>query len=1054
MQFSNDNSNWSTAEAYATSKSWSLASGDGTKTVYAKFSDVAGNWSNAVSNTITLDTTPPSQPTINTVTSPTNTNSQTITGTKSTDAVSIVVTCSTATIGTVTYPTSTTWSCPLTNLTEGNNSISVTAQDAAGNQSAAATDGIFLNTAPPPSQPTINTVSSPTTVNSQTISGTKSTDATSIIVTCTTSTVGTVSYPTNTSWSCQLTSLTEGVNSITAIAQNSTGGQSTPATTSILLDTTAPAGTITINSGAQNTNSPFVTLNLSATDSGSGLSQMRFSNDGTNWSTAEAYATSKSWTLATGDGTKTVYAKFKDVVGNWSNPVSHTIILDTVAPVIAITSPANNFVATTQTIDVSGTINDNQATVTVNGVVATVSNGTFTANSVTLNVGQNTVTATAINSMENSTSASITVTCQPAVTLSITITSPANNTLVNTSTISVSGTVTDATASVTVNSISATITDNTFTATSVPLTEGANIITARAVKGTSTAQATINVKSDTTPPSIAISTPDNSSTTRSNIVSGRVSDDTQTVTVNGTTAELLSDFRFIARPALTEGANTITVQATDNAGNSNQSSVTITYNTQTPKVTITLPLDNSEQDISPINVQGTNTTGLLSILVNFSTALINNTNFTAQTVSLTSLKTVITASGYDANNNQFSDSILVTSPALDNYNLIKVSGDVTQGDPSCPAAGSNQILKVQLNNNDQPAPNKEIQFSITQGNGTLSSASSFTDANGQAQLTLTTDTSSTIINQVDCYPTNNPLLKATFSVASKPAQPSVLTKITDDSIAPVAGVTMPLIVKLTDLNNNPIEGETINFQVTQGIGTISSTVVATTEFGEAKVNLTCPTLASSLTQIQVSSNTNSLISATFNITTSASLTVTADDIIAKVNLNDSYIQDIKADITVTSDAPFLTPITQLKIWIKGNKQKVQEISPNPGVYIRPVIEGNVATMSKEIVSGDPTSNIYVVKIKKEGQTDEYPCIINYIDYSKGIILKTEYHISQGDFETTNISEYSDFVQIGNAWGYQSEVDKVYGGDSKLLYTTTRAYSNIQINTGIPDSEFQ
>jgi hypothetical protein len=56
MQFSNDNVTYSTPEAYGTTKSWTLSAGDGTKTVYAKFSDAAGNWSAPYSDTIDLIT--------------------------------------------------------------------------------------------------------------------------------------------------------------------------------------------------------------------------------------------------------------------------------------------------------------------------------------------------------------------------------------------------------------------------------------------------------------------------------------------------------------------------------------------------------------------------------------------------------------------------------------------------------------------------------------------------------------------------------------------------------------------------------------------------------------------------------------------------------------------------------------------------------------------------------------------------------------------------------------------------------------------------------------
>jgi hypothetical protein len=51
MKFSNDNLTWSTPEAFASSKWWSPTPGSGSKTIYIKFKDVAGNWSSAYSVT-------------------------------------------------------------------------------------------------------------------------------------------------------------------------------------------------------------------------------------------------------------------------------------------------------------------------------------------------------------------------------------------------------------------------------------------------------------------------------------------------------------------------------------------------------------------------------------------------------------------------------------------------------------------------------------------------------------------------------------------------------------------------------------------------------------------------------------------------------------------------------------------------------------------------------------------------------------------------------------------------------------------------------------------
>ncbi len=102
-------------------------------------------------------------------------------------------------------------------------------------------------------------------------------------------------------------------------------------------DATPPAGSFAINNGAASTNNASVTLTLNATDSQSGVSQMQFSNDNTTWSTAEPYAAAKSWTLAAGDGAKTVSAKFKDNAGNWSTAVSSFIQFDTLPPATSAT---------------------------------------------------------------------------------------------------------------------------------------------------------------------------------------------------------------------------------------------------------------------------------------------------------------------------------------------------------------------------------------------------------------------------------------------------------------------------------------------------------------------------------------------------------------------------------------------------------------------------------------------------------------------------------------------------------------------------------------------
>ncbi|MEW6681846.1 MAG: HYR domain-containing protein [Nitrospirota bacterium] len=60
MQFSNNNVTFSPLEPFATTRAWQLSPGEGQKTVYVRYTDVAGQLSPSLSDTIMLDTTPPS----------------------------------------------------------------------------------------------------------------------------------------------------------------------------------------------------------------------------------------------------------------------------------------------------------------------------------------------------------------------------------------------------------------------------------------------------------------------------------------------------------------------------------------------------------------------------------------------------------------------------------------------------------------------------------------------------------------------------------------------------------------------------------------------------------------------------------------------------------------------------------------------------------------------------------------------------------------------------------------------------------------------------------
>ncbi len=137
------------------------------------------------------------------------------------------------------------------------------------------------------------------------------------------------------------TTATSASHALSARARDLAGNTATAAALSVIVDNQAPTGSVVINGGAAATNSTSATLTLSAVDNAQPVTQMRLSNTGTSFSAAEAYATTKAWTLTTGAGTKTVYVQFKDTIGNWSGSSTDTITLDTAAPAVSGVGSSN-----------------------------------------------------------------------------------------------------------------------------------------------------------------------------------------------------------------------------------------------------------------------------------------------------------------------------------------------------------------------------------------------------------------------------------------------------------------------------------------------------------------------------------------------------------------------------------------------------------------------------------------------------------------------------------------------------------------------------------------
>jgi len=122
-----------------------------------------------------------------------------------------------------------------------------------------------------------------------------------------------------------------GAHSVEYYAVDNVGNIENTRTVTIQIDEIPPGPPdFTFNGGVTQTTQTLVTLNVTANDVGSGVSEMRLSGDGRkNWTPWEAYATERLWLLpAISRQWWPVYLQVRDGVLLESPVISHTIYLD------------------------------------------------------------------------------------------------------------------------------------------------------------------------------------------------------------------------------------------------------------------------------------------------------------------------------------------------------------------------------------------------------------------------------------------------------------------------------------------------------------------------------------------------------------------------------------------------------------------------------------------------------------------------------------------------------------------------------------------------------
>lgn len=268
--------------------------------------------------------------------------------------------------------------------------------------------------------------------------------------------------------------LAEGGNGILATAQDATG-KTGSTTVNVIRDVVAPTVEIEAPEPGALVNTSSVVVRGRVMDV-FGLAELTVAGEPLAPAVGPFEATVD---LTPGPSTLSVVA-----VDSAGNPGEATVDVEYfVLPQATITSPEDLSTIAATTVDVSGTVDDPAATVTVNGVPATVSGSTFTASAVPLIEGGNTLTATATDAQGHVATASVTVLRDTQPPLA-TVYSPTDGAIVFTDTITahglvndiVAGTVNSSDVTVTVNGVTAEVENRAFLAEGVPLALGENLL--------------------------------------------------------------------------------------------------------------------------------------------------------------------------------------------------------------------------------------------------------------------------------------------------------------------------------------------------------------------------------------------------------------------------------------------------------------------------------------------------------------------------------------------------------------------------------------------------
>jgi hypothetical protein len=421
----------------------------------------------------------------------------------------------------------------------------------------------------------------------------------------------------------------------------------------------------------------------------------------------------------------------------------------------------------------------------------------------------------------------------------LTITSPGEGEVINTSTVTFQGTVTDplsGVAAVKCSNSLATLSGSTFTC-SQPLVQGTNAIQVQALDIAGNAIAATRSVAFVKPPQIKITSPANAALFNQSPINvrGTVVDPGAHVSVNGIPAPV-SGGNFLATVPVQEGISTITAAATNADGSTETASVQVNLDTTPPHVAIYAPLDGSITQDSTVTVTGlvndivvgTVNPQQATVKVNGVAAQVANRSFSVSSVPLVVGTNVIHATAVDAAGNQATVTATVVRQSPGQPAVKIFSGNNQTG----PIGGTlpQPLVAQVVNAFGQPVANVPVIFRVMVQDGTLGPAQPGlsdiavnTNGQGQASVQFRLGTHAGAGNNLVEASTSGVPTTAVFSESAVSTGATLINMDSGNNQFGVVGQELPLpfIAVVTDSGHNRIPGVPVTFTVKQGGGNVN-----------------------------------------------------------------------------------------------------------------------------------------------------------------------------------------------------------------------------------------